>query len=310
MTSRLMYSASQGGRPARWWLHPAAFAGRASIVVLVTLVATAALAYSSSHTYGVDVNAYWGAAMRLREGAPLYLLGDATAGDVYRYAPWFAYAWIPLTYLPRDAVVAAWIAVLTVAALLSTAPLLARGTATGLCAFVLITPFQLDGAAWGNVQPLLVLMLVWGMERRSGPLWIALGASLKAAPGMLALVYFARGEHRRGLATIGLTLLFTAPMVLHGLATYDTNVGVAQMSLYSVSPLLFAGGALLAAGAIFLLRRSPFIWMAGAVAVVAWLPRLMTYEIGLIVVGMAGVWQSEFNRLTRRVAVLARPVAQ
>ena len=60
----------------------------------------------------------------------------------------------------------------------------------GLCAFALIIPFQLDGAAYGNVQPLLVLMLVAGVEHRTGPLWIAIGASLKGVPIVLALVYF------------------------------------------------------------------------------------------------------------------------
>ena len=47
-------------------------------------------------------------------------------------------------------------------------------------------PFGLEVAAYGNFQPLLVLALLWGAPRRSGPLWVALAASLK--PGQ---VYFA-----------------------------------------------------------------------------------------------------------------------
>ena len=282
----------------RWSTAPRVL-GASGVGLLLLLVVAATLPAAISHADGRDVDAYWGAAMRLREGEPLYVRGAPTDSDVYRYAPWFAYAWVALTYLPREFVTLAWMGVLAAAALVSTAPLLARGVA-GLAAFALITPFQLDGAAYGNVQPLLVLMLVWGVERRSGPLWIALGASLKAAPAVLALVYFARGEHGRGVATIGLTVVFTAPMLLHDLSGYNTAAGEAQMSLYTVSPLLFAAGALVAGGAIFALRRTPYVWLAGGVAVLAWLPRLLTYEIGFVLVGLAPAWSGEMLRLADR----------
>lgn len=58
--------------------------------------------------FGSDVAAYWGAAERIRAGEPLYVAGVANASDLYRYAPWFAYAWVPLTYLPSDIVTSAW----------------------------------------------------------------------------------------------------------------------------------------------------------------------------------------------------------
>ena len=83
-------------------------------------------------------------------------------------------AWIPFTYLPREAVTAAWTGLMFAAAFASCVPLLRRGP-TGWAAFALFGPFQFEGAMYGNVQPLLVLMLMWGVERRAGPLWIALG---------------------------------------------------------------------------------------------------------------------------------------
>src|SRR6187401_1183743 len=52
-----------------------------------------------------DWHAYYGAAERLREGAPLYPpVPDPSGESVYRYAPWFAVLWVPLTLLPREAV--------------------------------------------------------------------------------------------------------------------------------------------------------------------------------------------------------------
>ena len=49
-----------------------------------------------------DINAYWLAAHRLRDGEPLYLTNlSPDSYRVFRYAPWFAWAWVPLTYLPR-----------------------------------------------------------------------------------------------------------------------------------------------------------------------------------------------------------------
>jgi hypothetical protein len=148
-----------------------------ALVVLFSLMAYALLSYALSREFGSDVAAYWGAAVRIRAGEPLYAAGAANASDLYRYAPWFAYAWVPLTFLPRDLVTVAWVGLMGLAAIASTLPLIRHGLA-GTAAFALFAPLQIQGAIFGNVQPLLVLMLLWGVERRSGPLWIAVGASL------------------------------------------------------------------------------------------------------------------------------------
>ncbi len=189
------------------------------LALLVGLASYALLTYALSREVGADVAAYWNAAERLREGQPLYVPGEPNASDLYRYAPWFAAAWIPLTYLPHDAVVAGWVGLMVVAALATCVPLLWRGP-TGWAAFAIFMPLQLQGAIFGNVQPLLVLMLMWGVERRSGPLWIALAASLKAVPLALALVYAGRGELGKAAWSLALTLILIAPMLLFDLASY------------------------------------------------------------------------------------------
>jgi hypothetical protein len=188
-----------------------------ALVLLFALMAYALSTYALSREFGSDVAAYWGAAERIRAGEPLYVAGVANASDLYRYAPWFAYAWVPLTLLPRDLVTSAWVGLMLAAAIASTLPLLRHGLA-GMAAFALFAPLQVQGAIFGNVQPLLVLMLLWGVERRSGPVWIAIGASLKAVPLLLAIVYAGRGEWlRAGLATL-LSAVLVAPALLFDLS--------------------------------------------------------------------------------------------
>lgn len=258
----------------------------AVLAVLIALTSYALLTYALSRELGSDVSAYWDAAERLRHGGNLYVAGPANASDLYRYAPWFAAAWIPLTFLPRDAVTAGWVGLMIAAAVVSTFPLLRRGP-TGWAAFALFAPLQLQGAIFGNVQPLLVLMLMWGVERRGGPLWIAVGASLKAVPLLLALVYAGRGEWARAGLAVGLTAVLVAPTLLFDLSAYPTSSGPNQMSLASVSPWLFL---LVAAIAIVLswgLARTRYAWLAASLAMVVSLPRLLEYQIGTLLIGLA-----------------------
>jgi hypothetical protein len=266
---------------------PLLWAGAAVLAVLIGLAGWTELTHAASLSSGSDMDAYWNAALRLREGGTLYAPGLPTDSDLYRYAPWFAYAWVPLTYLPKGAVLLGWMVLCLGAAIASVAPLLWRGPA-GWAVIALLLPFQLEGAAFGNVQPLLVLALVWGVERRSGPVWIALGASLKATPVVLALVYAGRGEWRRAAITVGLTALLVAPMLLFDLSGYSTRIGAGQMSLLTVSAYLWVPVTLAALAATWALARTRYAWLAGALAMTLALPRFLLYEIGFVLVGLAG----------------------
>ena len=256
--------------------------------LLFALMGYALLTYALSREAGADVDAYWGAAERIRAGESLYIAGAANASALYRYAPWFAFAWVPLTFLPREAVTVAWVGLMMLAAILSTAPLVRHGLA-GTAAFSLFAPIQLEAAVFGNVQPLLVLVLLWGVERRSGPLWIAIGASLKAVPLLLALVYAGRGEWRRAGLAVALTALLAAPALLFDLSNYPTQAGPGQISLTAVAGQLYLAVAITMLGITFVaaLGRSRFAWLAGAGAMMAALPRLLPYEIGFLLVGLA-----------------------
>jgi len=265
---------------------------RAAVAVLIALTSYALLTYALARPVGVDVTAYWNAAERLRDGETLYAAGAANASDLYRYAPWFAFAWIPLTYLPFEAVASAWVGLMVAAALISTVPLLRLGL-TGWAAFAFFMPLQLQGAVFGNVQPLLVLALMWGVNRRSGPVWIALAASLKAVPLALALVYAGRGEWRRAAIASGLTALLVAPMTLFDLSGYSTAPGPNQNSLAGVSPFLFIPIAIASLVFTYRLARTRYGWAAGAFAMIATLPRLLSYQATFMLVGLADERRNE-----------------
>lgn len=260
--------------------------GAAPLAVLLALAAYALTTYALAQDFGADVAAYLGAADRLRAGEPLYVDAGANASEQYRYAPWFAYAWIPLSWLDRDLVVAGWVGLMLVAAAASTLPLLRHGW-PGAATFAVMAPLQLQAAIFGNVQPLLVLMLLWGVERRSGPLWIAVGASLKAVPLLLAVVYASRGEWRRAAVAAAITAVLVLPAFLFDLAGYSIDPGPNQMSLASVWFPAFLTVAIVAVTATFLLARTRYGWLAGSLAMMAALPRLLTYEIGFLLVGLA-----------------------
>ena len=254
--------------------------------LLFALMGYALSTYALSREVGADVAAYWEAAERIRAGEPLYVAGAANASDLYRYAPWFAYVWVPLTFLPREAVTVGWVGLMIAASFLSTAPLVRHGLA-GIAAFSLFAPIQLQAAVFGNVQPLLVLMLLWGVERRSGPVWIAVGASLKAVPLVLAVVYAGRGEWGRAGLALLLTAVLVGPALLFDLSGYSTAAGPGQISLTAVATQLYLAVAITLVGVTFARAKGRFAWLVGAGAMMAALPRLLTYEIGFLLVGLA-----------------------
>jgi len=228
-----------------------------------------------------DAQAYWNAALRLREGTDLYpLVGSVDAAEVYRYAPWFAWLAEPFTYLPPQLAGAIWSFILLAASGIALIPLV-RVRAWLPVAFFL--PILVGISAVGNVQALMLAWLIHGIERRSGPLWIALAASLKIFPILLVAVYVGRQEWRRVAWTAGLTTLLWAPALLYDLRGYATDPGQAA-SLIS-QPVLWAvvvGGALVATLG---LARGNYGWLAGATAVVLALPRLFVYDVTYLLLG-------------------------
>jgi hypothetical protein len=235
-----------------------------------------------------DMDAYWNAAQRLRDGAPLYpSVGDPGAADVFRYSPWFAWLWVPLTHLPKSAVQIGWSGILVASLILALVPALRHRSLASVCLAALLGGFLFKTASTGNVHALLVATLVHSVTRRSGPVWIGVAASLKVVPIVYAFVYAARGEWRRAALSVAVGALLSAPILAYDLVNYPiTEAG--SFSLLSMGgPMFWLAGAALATAAVLLLGRSHFAWCAASVDALAALPRLQPYDATYLLVGLA-----------------------
>ena len=214
--------------PAEVWRDPlptpASRAAWLLAFVLLALYAIIALPAIAENWFLVDAFGYWDTAIHLREGGQLYQPdGGAPGAFVYRYAPWFAWLWVALTYLPQPLVIGLW--VLTVGGASVWLLLQIPRSAAGILLGLLFAPMLLRVVSQGNVHPLMVAALVWGFQRRSGPIWVALAASLKLVPVLFAALYLVRREYRRAIWSVVLTALLWAPAAILGLANYPTAMG-------------------------------------------------------------------------------------
>jgi hypothetical protein len=132
-----------------------------------------------------------------------------------------------------------------------------------------------------------MVALIQGLDRRLGPLWVALAASLKAVPIFFVLVYVARREWWRAAAAIGTTAVLVLPMPFMGWEPGTVDPGESLSLYYLVSPGAWAVAAALAAGVALVvsLRRSKYVSLTSAVAAIAALPRLLLYDITYVMVG-------------------------
>ncbi len=231
-----------------------------------------------------DAGAYWEAALRLRTTGDLYpAVANIEASEVYRYAPWFAWLWVPLTYLPHVVVNVAWSAVLVAASCAAVVPLWRTRAWVALAFF---WPLLIGISATGNVQSLLIAALMLGVERRSGPLWIAATASLKVVPFLYVLTYLGRREWWRAAATAVITALLVAPMLLYDLSHYVTQAGGAVL-LWKWPPLFAVVVVALALVSLWL-ARGKWGWLASATTVCLALPRFFVYDVTYAMVGVLG----------------------
>ena len=256
-------------------------------LVFATTIIRVALIAGPGHWGFEDVEAYWQAALRLREGQPLYPVGvDPNSYVVFRYTPWFAWLWVPLTYLDRNVVEWVWAAGLGAASIAVLVALVRVRSAAAITLAMIITPWLLSLVQVGNIQPLVVAMLAFGISRASGPIWIAIAASLKVVPIMYGLVYVARREWIRLGVAVGLAALLSAPILLYDLEGYTTNPGRSVSLYYYVSPTVWAIAAIgsTALAAWLAVRRSEWLWPAVAAAVMLAAPRShVTYATYLVI---------------------------
>jgi hypothetical protein len=228
-----------------------------------------------------DMNAYWDAGVRLRQGQPLFPpVTDVLASEVYRYSPWFAWLWAPITLLPRELVDVLWSILLLAASAAAVVPMARRRAWIGVAFFL---PILIGISAGGNVHALLVAALVLGVERRSGPLWIGVAASLKLFPILFALTYLGRRQWWRAAATALIAAVLLAPFALYDLTNYVTTAGGA--ALLWDWPVVYAVAVGTSIVAALALARTRHGWLASSVAVVLALPRSFLYDVTWVMVG-------------------------
>jgi hypothetical protein len=228
-----------------------------------------------------DGQAYWDAAIRLRSGGELFPpLADPQGPDVYRYSPWFAVMWVPLTFLPHGLVVGLWTVVLAVAGGWALWQAFRRGSLP-LAMFML--PFMAIPVAAGNVQPLIVAGLLRALERRSSPVIVALSASLKGVPIALAAVYLGRREWRRAVVALVATAVLIAPLLVFDLANYPLRDG--GFDHHYGLPWPWTGFAAIALSVV--LARTRFAWLAGGVALLFLSPGVQAYHLTYLLLGLA-----------------------
>jgi hypothetical protein len=235
-----------------------------------------------------DGGAYYDAAVRLTRGQPLYPPVNPEAHEAFRYAPWFAVAWIPLTALPRDVALHAWSLAMLACAGAAVWPLLRRPTWARVALAALVGQTLAETAMFGNAHPLVVALLVWTAGRRSFPGWVGVAASLKLVPLAFALVWAGRRQWVRAAVAVGVAALLFAPMLLFDLSSYPTDPGTGLLSIYAVSPTLWAVVALASLAATLWLaaRGSPYSWMAAAVLMYLGPPRVVTSYLGFMLVAV------------------------
>lgn len=230
-----------------------------------------------------DMDVYLAAATRLRTGEPLYIAGDVAVNSFW-YAPWYAVAWIPFTYLPREAVAIGWSAIL-VGSTLAVTWLIGRRGGWGLVLALLVGPPLFAVSAGGNIQALMVLALLAGFTRSWGPLAVAAAASMKFTPILLVAAYLARREWRKAAVSLFVAGLLLFPGYPMGIATAGVQSGAAP-ALLGVSPVLYAVVVVVAIGTVAVVPRRYAALTAAAAAVLA-LPRLFVYDVTLVGIGAA-----------------------
>jgi hypothetical protein len=231
-----------------------------------------------------DWHAYYGAARRLRDGAELYPpVADPTAESVYRYAPWFAILWVPLTYVQREVVGVGWVLAMFACSAVALWPLLSSRRWGLVLLGALFAPFLASASSNGNVQPLIIAALVHSVDERSGPFVIGIAGSLKGFPLIYAVRYALAGQWSRCFLAVGVTATLVAPMLLFDLSNYPITPGPLA-GLWFISPSAWAVGVLLGFAALIRFARNRVGWFTASFAVVMAIPRLLYVDMTFLVV--------------------------
>jgi hypothetical protein len=233
-------------------------------ILMIVVIAAAAVGAAAATWNLIDFHVYFEAAQRLRDGEPLFPAGAQTDSFTYRYASWFAYAFVPLTFLPEGFVAAAWTAACVLALIAIVGPYVASRKGDAIAFGLICLTVLVWEAGSGNVGVILVALVMHTARGRFGPLAIGAFASLKFFPILYALAYVKQREWRRAGLALGIAIALAAPTLLEDLSSYPFSAG-STISLFGISPVLW-GVALLAA-IVMTLRSDRWTWSWTALVV-------------------------------------------
>jgi Glycosyltransferase family 87 len=231
-----------------------------------------------------DARAYYLAAERLRDGEPLYTPMHPDAHEVYRYAPWFAVAFLPFTLMPIDVATHVWSLLMLACALLAVIPVARLGGRSAFVLAALLGAPLAETAMFGNAHPLVVAILAWTIARPSAPWWLAVATSIKLVPIGFVVPWLRFRPLRDSIIAVGASALLFAPMLLFDLSGYVTSPGTGLMSVYATSPVLWAVSAGVAIVALvwLVIRGSPYAYVAAAAAMFVVPPRVSTAYLAFL----------------------------
>jgi hypothetical protein len=140
---------------------------------------------------------------------------------------------VPLTALPPIVVGTGWLVLLLAATTWIVMDLLTMHRPSACILAGIMGPVLGYAAPIGNSQPLVVAMLYFGLERRGGPAWIAVTASMKFAPILFILVYVARREWWRVAWVLMGVAVLLGPMLVFDLSGFAAPAG-GRLSLWQL----------------------------------------------------------------------------
>jgi hypothetical protein len=260
---------------------------RVIAVAVVVGIGIATVIWAVTDVHFNDLDSYRAAALRIRSGEQLYG-GDVGPFNKYYYAPWFAYAFVPLSYLPWEVLTAVWTAFMVLCSGVAVWPLVTIRTTYSLLAAAIFGPTLFALSMSGNVHALMLAMLVLLLPTRWGPLAVGVAASLKATPILLTIAYIGRGEWGRAAAAGAVGVLLWSPILLFDIAPITFDSGGAALSL---GPWLGLAAAGAIAALITTVRWPRHRWLASAAAVYLSTPRLYVYDLTILVVAAPPIWK-------------------
>ena len=247
-------------------------------IAIVVGIGSVTLIWAVTDLHFNDLRSYQAAALRIREGEQLYG-GDVTPFNKYYYAPWFAFAFVPLSFLPWEVLTVGWTAFTVASSIVAVLPLARHDSLAGKLAAAILGPVLVALSISGNVHAPMLALLVLLLPTRWGPLAIGIAASLKATPILLAMAYVGRREWGRATVAVLVAGALWAPILLFELAPITFDPGGAATPTAAWIGL----GSLGVATAFVVSRRWPrHRWLASAAAVFLATPRLYVYDITIL----------------------------